>query len=105
MKLFPDPSRHLGEVLEPSPTPWGTPTSARPGSDFKVFYKRHISRHSKISHFKLFCDPSRYLGELLEPSPTPWGTPKSARPGTDFRAYLNRKTLLSLPAKAILAFK
>ena len=42
LKLFPDPSRHLGEVLEPSPTPWGTPTSARPGSDFKVYFIKDI---------------------------------------------------------------
>ena len=42
LKLFPDPSRDLSEVLEPSPTPWGTPTSARPGSDFKVYFMKDI---------------------------------------------------------------
>ena len=32
MKLFPAPSRHL----RPSPSPLGTPTSARTGTDFKA---------------------------------------------------------------------
>ena len=39
-KLF--PSRHLVGVLGPSPSPWGTSTSARPGTDLRAFFIEDI---------------------------------------------------------------
>ena len=63
MTLFPDPPPvHLGGVLGPSPTPWGTPTSARPGTDIRVYFIEEIVGHVEISHLKLFPDPFRISG-------------------------------------------
>ena len=40
LKLFPDPSNHQGAALGPSP--WRTPTSARPGTDFRAYFIEEI---------------------------------------------------------------
>ena len=47
LKPFPDQFRHLGGVLGPSPSPWGTSASVRQGTDFRayVFHKRDILMH------------------------------------------------------------
>ena len=40
MKLIPDPSRHLGGVLWPSLSPWLSPISVGPGTDFRAYLDR-----------------------------------------------------------------
>ena len=34
--------RHLGWVLGPSPSPWRTPKSARPGTDFRAYFIKQL---------------------------------------------------------------
>ena len=53
------PPLNLGtRVLGPSSTPWGTPTSARPGTDFRAYFiEKILLSISKVGHLNLFLTP------------------------------------------------
>ena len=88
---------HLGGVLGPSPSPWWTPTAARPGTDFRAYFiKQKLLGIVRLVIQNFFLTSSRHLDGVLGPSPSPWGTPTSARPGTDFSAYFMKEKLLGL---------
>ena len=88
LKLFPDlPTIHLGGVLGPSP--WGTPTSATPVTDFLACFKEEILLGiSKLIISNFFMTSLQTCGGLGQ-SPSPWGTLISARPVTDFRSIFH----------------
>ena len=92
-------------VLAPSLPPWGSPTSAIPGNDFRAYFIEHkllgisrisvdfvfhLTRESNVSYLKLFLDATSHLGGVL------WGTPASAKPGTEFIAYFTEMILFSI---------
>ena len=67
LKLFPDPSNHLGGVLGPST--WGTPTSARPGTDFSAhFMKEKLLGIVRLVIWNFFHTPPTIWVEF-------WGHP------------------------------
>ena len=83
--FYPDPE---ARATGPSPTPWGTLTSARPGTDFRAYFTDQLLLGIvKLVIWNFFLTSPRHLGGVLGPSPSPWRTPTSARPGTDFRAF------------------
>ena len=69
LKNFPEPSRHLCGVLGPSPSPWGTPSSARPRTDLRAYFIEDILLGIvKLVIWKIFWTPPSIWVES-------WGRP------------------------------
>ena len=67
--FFPDHSRHLGGVLGPSPSPWRTPTSARPGTDLRAYFiEQLLMGRGKLVTWNFFLtSPDIWVGSLGHP--------------------------------------
>ena len=77
--FFQNPSIHLGGVMGPPLSSWGTPTSARRDWFSSIYHRRDIVWHGKISNLKLYPDPLHTSGWSSGAIPNPMRNPNISK--------------------------
>ena len=73
--FFQTTSSDQGGGLGPSPSPWGTPTSARPGTDFRAHFIEQLLLVKNLS-FETFSRPPPTIWMEFWGHPHPHGVPQ-----------------------------